>query len=57
MTRANVFNSHVDPVRMEMIGMQQILISHVFDLDESKSKGITMDEKLLQVYSTEESEP
>ena len=31
MVRANAFNSRVDPVRMEMTGMEHIRIFHVFD--------------------------
>ena len=56
MMRCDVFNLRVDPVRTEMTGMRQILISHVCDLEESESKGIIMDEKLSQVCSTDESE-
>ena len=33
MMRANAFNLHVDPVRTEMTGIQQILISYVYDSD------------------------
>ena len=36
MMRADAFNLHVDHVSMEMTGMQQILISHVCDLDKIK---------------------
>ena len=54
--RDDAFNSHVEPVRMEMIGTQQILISHVCDSDERKSKGILADENLFQVCYTDESE-
>ena len=35
MMRADNLNSHVDPVRTEMTGMQQVPILHVCDLDES----------------------
>ena len=49
-------NSHVDPVRTEKTGTQQILISHVCDNDERKSKGIIADKNLLQVCSMNESE-
>ena len=38
-----------------MIGTQQILIFHICDLDESKSKQIIADNILSQVYSTDES--
>ena len=53
--RSDAFNSHADPVRTEVTGTQQIPISHVCDSDESKSKGITVDENLLRVCSTDES--
>ena len=43
---SDALNSHVDPVRTEMTGTQQILILHVFDLDESKSKEILADKNL-----------
>ena len=56
MMRADAFSYHVDPVRMEMTGMQQIPISHTCDLDEIKSKGILSEEKLVQVCSTDKSE-
>ena len=48
MMRADVFNSHVYPVRKEITGTQQIQISHVCDLDKSKPKRIISNEKLLQ---------
>ena len=53
--RAGAFNLHVDPVRMEISGLQQILISHVCDLEESESKGIIKDKNLLQVCSIHKS--
>ena len=37
--RDGAFNFHVDPVRMEMTGMQQILISHICDLEILNQKG------------------
>ena len=40
MMRADAFNYHVDPVRTETTGTQQIHISHVCSLDESKPKNI-----------------
>ena len=55
MMRADVFNSHVDPVRTEFIGMQQIIILPVCDSYERKLKGILADEQLLQVCNTNES--
>ena len=55
MMRYGAFNSHVDTVRTEITGMQQILISQVCDLDKSKSKGIFAEKKLSQVCSTEKS--
>ena len=48
MVRAGEFNFHVDPVRTEITGTQQIPIS-------GKSKGIIVDKNLLQVCSTDES--
>ena len=53
MVRADSLNLHVDPVRTEMTGGQQILISYVFDSDESESKEILADENLSQVCSTD----
>ena len=53
----DAFNSCVDPVRTKMTGTKHITISHVFDLDESKSKGIIVDKNLSQVCSTYDSEP
>ena len=40
-----------------MSGTQQIQILHICSSDESKSKGIIMDEKLSQLCSTDEREP
>ena len=56
MMRYDTFNLHIDPVRTEITGTQQIPISHVCDSDERKSKGIIVDKTILQVCSTEESE-
>ena len=56
MTRDDAFNSHVDPVRTEMTGTQQIMILHVCDSDESESKEILTDENLSQVCSEDKSE-
>ena len=44
--RADDLNFHVEPVRTEMTGTQQILISHICDSDESKSKFILAEKKL-----------
>ena len=55
MMRSDDFNSHVDPVIMEMNGMQQIPILHVCDWDKRESKGIIADENLMQVCSTDDS--
>ena len=54
MMRSDAFNSHVDTVRTEITGMQQILISQVCDLDKRKSKGIFAEKNLSQVCSTDE---
>ena len=56
MMRADTFNFHVKPVRVEITGQQQITISHVCDSDNIKSKSITADKRLSQVCSTDESE-
>ena len=50
------FNSHIDLVRTEMTGKQQIPISHVCDSDNRESKGILADEKWSQVCSKDKSE-
>ena len=55
--RADALNLHVDPVRTEMTGMQQILIFNVCDFGDIKSKGIITDKNLLQVCSTDKSKP
>ena len=52
MMRVDALNLHVDPVRPEIIGMQQITILHVFDSEKRKSKDILADETLSQVCST-----
>ena len=57
MIRYDVFNSQVDPIRMEMIDTQQILILHVCDLDKRKSKLFLVDKNLLQVCSSNEGKP
>ena len=54
MMRSDALNFHVDPVRTEMIGTQQIPISHIFDFDESESKEIPAEKKLLQFCSTDD---
>ena len=43
---ADALNSHVDPIRAEITGMQQIPISRFFDLDKRKSKEILADKTL-----------
>ena len=55
--RSDDFKLNVDPVTTEMTGTQQILISHVFDLEKSESKEILADENLLQVFSMDEVNP
>ena len=40
MMRADAFNLHVYPVRMEMTDTQQIPISHVWDSEDKESKEI-----------------
>ena len=56
MMRGDAFNSHVDTLRTEMTGKQQIPISHIFDLDRSELKEILADETLSKLCSTDESE-
>ena len=53
MGRTDAFNLHVQPVRTEITGMQQILILRVCDSNESESKEILLVEILSQVYSTD----
>ena len=52
--RANALNSHIDPVKTEMTGTQQIPISQICSIDKIESKDILADEILSQVYSTDE---
>ena len=53
--RYYTFNSHVDPVRTEMIVTQHIPILKVCYLDNNESKGIIADKNLSQVCSTDKS--
>ena len=61
---SDAFKSHIDPVRMELNGTQHILISHIFDSDKRKSKGIIAEKTycksvlwtIVDESSTEESE-
>ena len=53
---SDAFNFHIDPVRTEMTGPQQISTSHICDWDERESKDIFADKKLLQVCFMEQSE-
>ena len=57
MVRDYAFNLHVDPVRTEMSGTQQITISQIYSSDERKAKGIIADEKLSQVCFTDKIKP
>ena len=45
--RDDAINSHVYPVRTEMTGTKQIPISHIFSIDEIKSKEFLVDGNLL----------
>ena len=54
--RDNFFNLHVDLVRSEMTGTQQILISRICYFDKGKSKDILTYVYLLHVCSTGEVE-
>ena len=56
MVGSNALNLHVEYLRTETTGTKQIPISHIYDLDERKSKEILVDENLLQVCSTNEDE-
>ena len=56
MMRSDALNLHVDPVITEMTSMQHILISHVYDSDQSKSKEIPADKTLSPYCSTDKSE-
>ena len=44
----------IDPIKTEMNGTKQILISHVFFTDERESKQLLAEKTLLQVCSTDE---
>ena len=57
MIRAGAFNLYVEPVRMEMTGIQQIAISHVCSSDENESKGIIVGKTISQVCSTDKNKP
>ena len=57
MMRADALNQQVEPVRTEMTGKQQIKISQICDSNESKSKGIIADEKLLKFCSMDKGKP
>ena len=56
MMRSDALKLHVDPIRTEMTGMQQIPILHICDSYESESKEIFADKKSSQVCSTDEGE-
>ena len=55
--RDDSLNPHIDPVRTEITGTEQIPISHICDSDERASKRIIVDENLSQVCSTNEGDP
>ena len=55
MMRADDFNLHIYSVRLEITGMQQIPISHICYSYKSESKGIIMEEKISQLFSTDKS--
>ena len=54
MMGADAINFHVDPVRMEMTGTQQILILHFCKSYDNESKQILADKKISQVCSTDQ---
>ena len=56
MMRDDASNLHVDPVRMEMTGTQQIPISCVCESDQIKPKDILAKKNISQVCSTDEGE-
>ena len=53
MMRADALNSHVYPVRMEMIDTKQIPISHICYMDKIKLTEFLVNETLLQIFSTD----
>ena len=50
MMRSYTYNLHVDPVRTEMSGTQQIPILHVCDLDKSESKEILAENIIASLF-------
>ena len=56
MMRADVLNSHIYPVRIEMSGVRHIPIWHVCYTEDNKSKEFLVDVNLLQVCSTDKGE-
>ena len=38
MMRYDALNLHIHPLRIEMTGEKQIMISHIFSTDDEKSK-------------------
>ena len=56
MTRSDVLNLHVYPVRTEMTVTQKIPISHVYSNTESELKEFLVDGTILQICSTNENE-
>ena len=56
MMRDDALNLHVDPVRTEITGTQQIPILQVCSSGKSESKRILADENVSQACSTDESE-
>ena len=53
MTRADVLNLHVYPVRTEMTATKHILTLHIFSMDKSELKEFLDDKTLSQICSTD----
>ena len=51
MMRADALNSDNYPVRTEMTGMQQILISHIWSTDKRESKELLVEKHLSLISS------
>ena len=56
MMRVDALNSHVYPVRTEMTGTKQIIISYVCYTEKSKQEEFLVDKTSPQIYSTDKDE-
>ena len=52
--RYDALNSHINPVKAEMAGMQLIPTSHVKSMDKSELKEFQIEKTLSQICSTDE---